>query len=257
MSCPNSNAAEWPKQLERDGFVLIRDAFSERETRDVAAQLTAALAEAPEGAISSRNSSVYASRNLLRLFPQAEQIWDRGPLRSFLNETLGDRCGLVRGLFFDKPPDQSWALPWHKDKSIAIRDENLASPHFSKVRLKAGVPHVEASRAVLESMLTFRIHLDHVTDENGPLLVLPGSHHHDESDIGECDAIPIHARAGDVLAMRPLLSHCSHNSEPGTFRHRRIIHLEFAAEPNLPDRFHWHYFQPIAQPGIENQVSPD
>src|SRR5262249_38962320 len=45
---------------------------------------------------------------------------------------------------------------------------------------------------------------------------------------------------GDVLLMRPLLAHCSNRSQPGTRRHRRILHLEFAAAAELPDGYAWH-----------------
>jgi hypothetical protein len=45
--------------------------------------------------------------------------------------------------------------------------------------------------------------------------------------------------------MRPLLSHSSGVSSPHTAAHRRIIHLEFAATPGLPDGFAWHDFIPL------------
>jgi hypothetical protein len=44
-------------------------------------------------------------------------------------------------------------------------------------QFKVGVPHVEAPEWLLEKMLTMRLHLDDMTEENGPLKVLPGSHH--------------------------------------------------------------------------------
>jgi ectoine hydroxylase-related dioxygenase (phytanoyl-CoA dioxygenase family) len=82
----------------------------------------------------------------------------------------------VRTLFFDKPPGQSWALPWHKDLTVAVRDNRLPSPHFVRPTRKGGVPHVEAPLSVLEAMLTARVHLDAATEENGALQVVPGSH---------------------------------------------------------------------------------
>jgi ectoine hydroxylase-related dioxygenase (phytanoyl-CoA dioxygenase family) len=90
-------------------------------------------------------------------------------------------------------------------------------------------------------MLTLRIHLDEVTDENGPLKVIPGTHR--QPDPGKDTApVSIHAAIGDVLAMRPLLSHSSGASLPGTTRHRRILHLEFAADRILPDGYQWRHF---------------
>jgi ectoine hydroxylase-related dioxygenase (phytanoyl-CoA dioxygenase family) len=96
---------------------------------------------------------------------------------------------------------------------------------------------------VLTQMLTLRIHLDEVTDENGPLRVIPGSHLAIDSDgAGVDNVVTIHAGVGDVLAMQPLISHASGSSVEGTRRHRRILHLEFAAAPRLPDGDEWHDF---------------
>ena len=240
------------EQLDRNGFVLLRRVYSDREIRGVIDELSAALDADSESSpsIRSRGGRIYACRNLLHLFPRAQGIWDSEPLRRVLGDTLGTDCGLVRGLYFDKPPDQSWSLPWHKDVTIAVQNSSPASRRVASARMKAGVPHVEAPRCVLESMLTLRIHLDDVTEENGPLLVIPGSHRCDEGS-REREAIPIYATAGDVLAMRPLLSHSSRNSRAETSRHRRIIHLEFAATPELPDGLQWHYFQPVNPPNTE------
>jgi hypothetical protein len=52
--------------------------------------------------------------------------------------------------------------------------------------------------------------------------------------------------AGDVLAMRPLLLHASGVSHHDAASHRRVIHLEFAADRQLPDGFAWHTFLPVA-----------
>jgi ectoine hydroxylase-related dioxygenase (phytanoyl-CoA dioxygenase family) len=147
---------------------------------------------------------------------------------------LGGQAGLVRVLYFDKPPGQSWA----KDTAIAVRDNRLPSSIFAKPTTKAGVPHVEAPRPLLENMLALRIHLDDIIEENGPLKVIPGSHRGVETRAQQT----LLAAAGDVLAMRPLVSHCSNRSHPDTKRHRRILHLEFAGTEVLPDGYAWHDF---------------
>ena len=92
-------------------------------------------------------------------------------------------------------------------------------------------------------MIRSRCVLDEVTDENGPLQVIPGSHVSSESiGKGMHTAVSVHAAVGDVLAMRPLISHSSGPSSPGTKRHRRILHLEFATLEPLPDGYQWHNF---------------
>ena len=59
-------------------------------------------------------------------------------------------------------------------------------------------------------MLTVRIHLDEVTEENGPLQVIPGSHRSGkELRLNETLPRTVLADQGDVLLMRPLLLHAS------------------------------------------------
>jgi ectoine hydroxylase-related dioxygenase (phytanoyl-CoA dioxygenase family) len=162
-------------------------------------------------------------------------------LLEILGEVLGPRFGLVRVLFFDKPPDQSWSLPWHKDLTIAVRNNRLRSAHFDHPTTKSGVPHVEASQAVLEGMLTARIHLDDVTEANGPMKIIPGSHQTGKaSSLDESKSRSIFAKRGDVLVIRPLVEHNSVPAQSGNLSHRRILHLEFAGSPDLPDGYEWH-----------------
>jgi ectoine hydroxylase-related dioxygenase (phytanoyl-CoA dioxygenase family) len=208
-------------------------------------EVSAALDRQSQAGGSIRGSSeVSAARNLLEAWPGVVGLARRPRLQQALTQVLGRNCGLVRGLYFDKPPGASWALPWHKDMTIAVKRNDLRSGLFSKPTRKAGVPHVEAPESVLQSMLTARIHLDDVDDENGPLLIVPGSHCSGKQPVvpaGNAIIRPIHVSAGDALLMRPLLSHSSSYSREGTSRHRRTIHLEFAPGP-LPDNYEWHEF---------------
>jgi hypothetical protein len=232
--------------LDRDGYLILPSLFARDEVETFLGGLEGAFAQDRDGnAMRSGDGSVFGARNLLRLWPPVATIWRRRPLTDLLRCKLGGEYGLVRVLYFDKPPEQSWALPWHKDLVIAVQNNRLPSEVFAKPTSKAGVPHVEAPLELLERMLTVRLHLDEVTAENGPLLVLPGSHHSGkESARADRPAHTILARPGDVLVMRPLLSHCSNKSHPATRRHRRILHLEFAGVPHLADGYRWHDFIP-------------
>lgn len=255
-SPPQGTVLHEVSHLIRDGFVVIPGIYSFEECRAIAQELTAALEARRDdsGTLQRASGVIYGARNLLEAFPPARDLWRRRPLVDLLIAALGPRFGLVRGLFFDKPPESTWSLPWHQDRTIAVTDNTIASPRFKSPTRKAGVPHIEAPDEVLEQMLTLRIHLDAATDENGPLVVLPESHRGAgvppadvESDARQGGRLPrvIHAAAGDVLAMRPLLYHCSGSSLPDTARHRRIVHLEFAAAPELPDGFCWHQFSSV------------
>lgn len=238
--------AESLKAMEDNGFAVIREVFTTAEVESIADRLESRFrAQSDAVAIREHHGSVYAARNVLSLWPEASSVWRRPLVLDILMALLGPRAGLVRGLYFDKPPERSWALPWHKDLTIAVCDNRLPSNAFSKPTIKANVPHVEAPLEVLERMATLRIHLDDVTDDNGPLRVIPGSHRAGKAmPAGDVAPLSILASAGDVLLMRPLLAHASNHSRPGTERHRRILHLEFGTA-DLPDGYCWFNFWPI------------
>ena len=237
--------------ISRDGFAMLHAIFAPAEVAAMQKRLENALqAHANRGSIRSRGGVVYAARNLLDVFPELPELCLCGSaLTTLLTRLLGHRAGLVRGLFFDKPPEQSWSLPWHQDRTIAVVDNQIDSPRFRNPTRKAGIPHIEADGRLLQSMATARIHLDDAAEDNGALQVLPGSHAWTDwiqpkkgrAQVGEL----VRASAGDVLLMRPLLAHCSGVSDPLCERRRRIIHLEFAAAPELPDGFQWRHFLPL------------
>jgi ectoine hydroxylase-related dioxygenase (phytanoyl-CoA dioxygenase family) len=236
--------------IERDGFTVLESALSPAEVRVITSELETALeqAEVTAGPIRSGHELVAASRNLVQLWPGTLELARSTAIRRAVTEVLGPGCGLVRALYFDKPPGRSWSLPWHKDMTIAVRDNRRGGTRFSKPTVKAGVPHVEAPEDVLRQMITARAHLDDVNEENGPLLVIPGSHQDGKSPAGDVVDRPFHPMlvdAGDVLLIRPLVTHCSRKSIPGTARRRRVIHLEFATASRLPDGYEWHEFYPF------------
>ena len=239
-----TRAAPWLRQIDQDGYAVLPAVFANEQVDDLLRALSQALeATAQDASIRSQEGSVYAARNLLVLWPPVADVWRQPPLPEALAAVLGPRFGLVRVLFFDKPPERTWALPWHKDLTIAVRDNRRPSDWFGKPTCKAGVPHVEAPLEVLDAMLTARIHLDDVTGENGPLQVLPGSHRAGKKlSSGAVPPRSILVGRGDVLLIRPLVEHGSVPSHPDTRRHRRLLHLEFAASPELPDGYAWHDF---------------
>jgi hypothetical protein len=243
MLAKNSGMVE---QISDAGYAVVEKVFNVSECQRFASQLQAALGACDDERTSLRraNGVVYGARNLLTVFPAATTMWRTPSLVDLLVTMLGPQCGLVRGLYFDKPPNSTWSLPWHQDLTIAVQDHSLPSEIFRNRTVKAGVPHVEAPDEVLQQMLTLRIHLDDVTEENGPLQVLPGTHV-SRSAAALLSPVPILVAAGDVLAMKPLLSHCSGVSHPETNRHRRVIHLEFAANRELSDGYHGHQYLPI------------
>ena len=236
---------DWCQQLETNGFALLRAVLTASEVRAAIAEWEDISARhAADPAILANDGPPYGARNLLQLWPDVVKLARRPFLHGPLAEALGRGAGVVRALFFDKPPGHSWALPWHKDYSIAVARHGREGV-FSKPTTKAGIPHLMAPFDLLSRMLTLRIHLDDMTNDNGPLRVMVGSHREYQSgDESAREVRTIHCAAGDVLLMRPLLTHASGHSRADA-GHRRIVHLECAPAGVLPDGYEWHDFIPI------------
>lgn len=228
-------------KFERDGYVMLGGLFPEEVVACYAVDLSQRLERGEDEAVLQSRGSTYGARDLIRVCPEVvDWLRESARLRKWVETVLGRGAGIVRVLYFDKPPERSWSLPWHRDRTIAVKRNDLPSRDFTKPTMKAGVPHVQAPDRLLRQMLTLRLHLDPMTSENGPLSVVPGSHELDEAKAREVQTLE--ARAGDVLAMRPLLSHSSTHSRPGTSLHRRIVHFELASCRDLWDGMDWSQF---------------
>jgi hypothetical protein len=231
---------DWHEQLTRDGYAMLRGVLPPREVAAALDSCTAALASGDASVLAGSGGPAYGARNLLRLWPDAMRL--ARALAEPLLLVLGPAGGVVRGLYFDKPPGHSWALPWHRDFNVAVKAHGPLGT-FDKPTRKAGVPHVEAPAELLAAMVTARVHLDPMTPHNGPLRVVPGSH---LTDAETGDAVTLLCEAGDVLLMRPLLLHASGHADPAHPAHRRIVHLECAPSPSLADGYEWHDFVPLS-----------
>lgn len=233
------------RQIESDGYAMIPSALDEEAVRQTATELSQQLhvdSAEPES-IRTRSGAIYAARNVMELMPSVIDLWQTPLLLELIQNILGPDAGLVRVLYFDKPPERTWTLPWHKDLTIAIRPPGEEVQRQFKVNRKGGVPHVEAPLEVLQSMLALRLHLDEVTLENGPLKVVAGSHRTGKRlTLDDGPQLPIFAGRGDILAIRPLVSHSSARSAAGTTRHRRVLHFELSGTSQLPDGLEWRHF---------------
>ena len=157
-------------------------------------------------------------------------------------ELLGSAARPVRDILFDKTPEANWALGWHQDRTIAVRQQ-LDVDGFVHWTTKDGALHVEPPFDLLERMITARIHLDVVTDDNGPLLIAPGSHalgRIEEPAVDDvasrCGTHACVAGAGDVWIYRTAILHAS---DPSRMEgRRRVLQVDFASE-DLPGGLEW------------------
>jgi ectoine hydroxylase-related dioxygenase (phytanoyl-CoA dioxygenase family) len=215
-------------QLGEAGYALLAGVLD----ASACAALARAFPEAPARAGGLRNALDIEAAQPARhaLDPLAQTL-------------LGSSARAVRAILFDKTPESNWAVPWHQDLSIPLRERHEVDGYAGWSR-KEGVWHAQPPRAVLEQMLTLRLHLDDCGAVNAPLRVLPGSHARgrlDEAGIAACTAFGEEtvciAQAGDVLAMRPLLLHASNRAARPA--RRRVLHVEYAG-CTLPAPLAWH-----------------
>ena len=235
--------------LVHDGFTILPQVLAAQQCEAVGREVLAAFSSNDADAIQAQHGRLVGGRNLIRLWSGWQQIVWRPEVAGTILRHVGPRAGVVRILYFDKPPGQGWSLSLHRDKTIAVAQHHLPAEPFAKPTVKADVPHVEATEELLRKMLTLRIHLDPMCDANGPLVVVPGSHH-DLSKICDQASVPIHCGAGDLFVMRPLLLHGSRAASPETKLHRRVVHLEVAPSETLPSPYRWHTFASVSSTPI-------
>jgi len=224
--------------LARSGFAIVQNVLP----RDRIDRLVDAIDfSGPAAGRQEKNSRVFAMRNLLRL-PEVREIAKSSAIRDLVEPVLGRNVRPVRGLLFDKTPEANWKVAWHQDLSIAVR-RRIDVAGFGPWSIKAGVQHVQPPVELLEQMLTIRLHLDDCDTNNGPLLVLPGSHLHGalaphaiERMRQEVPRVECIVPSGGALLMRPLLLHASSSAKSPA--HRRVIHFEYAS-CDLPAGLEW------------------
>jgi len=222
--------------LQQRGFVLVTGITGAPEIK-----ILKSLFEKADIARAERGGETYGARGLLAL-PQIRQLVDTPALSEHMRAFLGPDFRAVRGIFFDKTENANWPVLWHQDLSLAVT-ERRELPGWGNWSVKRGVPHVQPPTAVLEKMVTMRLHLDDCPADNGALRVIPGSHNQgllSRDKVGTLTATDVEivtAKAGDALFMRPLILHASSSAKAPS--HRRVLHLEFAPGGLLPDGLTW------------------
>lgn len=217
--------------LERDGYALIESALS----LDQCNELRTALADIVP------TSGSGGERNLLRR-PEIINLCREAPLASVVAGLLGKDAFAYKATLFDKTPQANWKVAWHQDLSIPVSGE--ARPLGWKAwSVKAQVLHVQPPVDLLSRILAVRVHLDECGEQTGALRVIPGSHSAGRLGPAQIEQwktagapVSCNIGVGGLMLMKPLLLHASSASENPA--HRRVVHLEFAAE-YLPEGLDW------------------
>lgn len=190
-------------------------------------------------------AGVARNRPGIRLHGQAELAALLAPdtaIGRIATHHLGRSARAVRAILFDKTPDTNWALGWHQDRTVAVATRHDL-PSWGPWSLKAGLQHVEPPFAVIEAMVTLRVHLDAVPISNAPLLIAPGSHRLGrvaegaiERTVQQCGTHACLAARGDVWAYATPILHASGASTGHA--HRRVLQIDYSAA-GLPAPLRW------------------
>lgn len=216
--------------LDRDGAQLLKGALDEHAQRLVEDALSGLPADRP----GIRIANVCALQPILAR---------DGPIRRTAAHFLGASGRPVRAILFDKSEATNWALGWHQDRTVAVT-EKVDVSGFGPWTVKAGIPHVEPPVEILETMVTLRVHLDPVDEDNAPLLIAPGSHRFGRIPEEEIDAVAERcgthvclADRGDIWAYATLILHASEAA--GRPRRRRVLQVDYSAA-TLPNELQFH-----------------
>ena len=221
------------------GFAIVENAIPP----EVVSGLLEILADAKiHDGKSQRAGKAFGIRNLLKAVPATRDLANSAACRNLVEPVLGSSARVVRGIYFDKHPDANWKVTWHQDLTIAVR-ERVEVDGFGPWSVKAAVDHVQPPIAILEHMLTVRLHLDHTGEANGTLRVVAGSHQHGRLDPEQIEyrkqqerPFTCVVKSGGAVVMRPLLLHSSLAAVNP--RHRRVLHFEYSSV-DLPAGLHW------------------
>jgi hypothetical protein len=155
---------------------------------------------------------------------------------------LGPASRPVRAMLLDKSAEKNWALGWHQDRTIAVRERRPAEG-FHSWTVKDGLNHVEPPFELLERMLALRIHLDAVGPDNAPLRIIRGSHRLGRiaeaglsAVVENGEAFDCVAASGDVWAYAASIVHASERSAVPA--RRRVLQVSYSAD-QLPDGLEW------------------
>ncbi len=215
--------------LGRVGCVALPSGLRADEIEELRSAVEDAAATAGRGGRRLRLESLPTSLVALPRF----DCW-----QALIEGAVGGPARIVRALLFDKSDRARWRVGWHRDTVVPLA-EARAVGGFTAPSLKAGQPHAQAPRSVLETMLALRLHLDEADERNGCLLVVPGSHRDDAVPIPPPPerVEPRVALAGEALLMRPLLLHAS--AKPQSGARRRVLHLDLVGPGRLPGDLEW------------------
>lgn len=217
--------------FREDGFEIIEEVFSSKDLVPINEEFSLLESSIIGGGLRNADKKLSSVRSLL----------SSQTLSTLIQNYLPGHAQLVRAILFVKTQSNNWLVTWHQDKTVSV-SQKFESAGWGPWSQKDGVLHVQPPPGVLSHMVSFRVHLNASTEENGCLKLIPNSHSGGLLSQAAISSYPKEAAInclaplGSVLVMRPHVLHASSkatNSNP-----RRILHLEYSSY-KLPAGVHW------------------
>jgi len=213
--------------FHENGFAIIENMYSPKEVDTLISLIDRASGEQETF---RRSANLFAIRQFLKEIPEAIPVLFNDRLRTLIANEPGPGYFPVKSIYFDKPAGSNWFVAYHQDLTISV-DKKTDLEGYSSWTVKQNQFAVQPPMAVLENIVTLRIHLDDTDEHNGALNVLKGSHRKgiyrpENMDITQESEHCCHVKKGGLMLMKPLLMHASRRSSNG--RRRRVIHIEFS-----------------------------
>jgi len=224
-------------EISNRGFTTIPDVFGEEEIENIVHAIDAVDTS---GNTFRKSNDLFAIRQFLKVLPELKNLIFTENLRIILEEIMGPGYFVTKSIYFDKPPQSNWFVPYHQDLTISV-DKKVALEGYEKWTLKQDQLAVQPPIDILEDCYTIRIHLDDTDEHNGALKVIPGSHLNKISRPENIDWQTVEEQIcsvskGGLMVMKPLLLHSSNRTTNG--KRRRVIHIEFCNKA-LPEGLEW------------------
>jgi hypothetical protein len=224
--------------MQRDRLLVRLDTDgAERHSEAMSTKAVAALRTLADSTLMGRSGiRLFGHRALTRLLDVDGEIGNVAAM------CLGDGARPVRAIMFDKTADANWSVPWHQDRTIAVRARHDI-PGFGPWSTKSGVAHVEPPFEIMQGMVTIRAHLDDCDIDNAPLLIASGSHRLGRVQARRAAEIArtlgqtmCLASAGEIWVYATAIVHASERARAP--RRRRVLQVDFSRTP-LPDGLEW------------------
>ena len=210
--------SELMTKFEEDGFAILPGLLTSELLQDIPERCDAELSSGP------------GRRDFLEL-DWIQDLARTLSCHAVLSTLLPGDAVAVQCTYFCKAESESWFAPANMDTSIPVQ-RKFSLPGWSDRIKKNGTQFTKPPREILENLIAIRIHFEDNTEDNGALLVVPGSHldvpHSDERYLCE---IP----RGGALVMRPLLLHAPSKRRAG---YRRVLYFLYGPT-KLPEPAEW------------------